>query len=249
VARVPSRRGTPRFTVGLDGSHKLSGTRLDGRKVNLVFDYLHEAEDAARLLFGWRSEHDDLRVAGGGGPPSGGNVPSGGTGPGGQPAVELDDWGLPKTLTAESLKLGADQVAGMNATMGVSPSTPKPEDPPQKTKEQEREEAAKRQRARSLSEMVGIGWAAVDVIAARKLTEVVGKVPVKVSPKQVNDLADATRDTIVEWFGDRELKPWHMMVLLSLAIPISMVLQSPAKPKPEPAQVQAPAASPPLRAV
>jgi hypothetical protein len=169
-----------------------------------------------------------------------------------QPAVELDDWGLPKNLTAETLKLGPDQVAGMNAAMGVGAQpTPKPEDPPQKTREQEREEAAKKQRARSLSEMVGVGWAAVDVIAARKLTELVGKDPVKVSPKQVNELADATRDTISEWFGDRELKPWHMMVLLSLAIPISMVLQSPAKPK-QPAQVQeqAPqAASPPLRAV
>lgn len=77
-----------------------------------------------------------------------------------------------------------------------------------------------------------MGYAAGTVALSRRMVVSAGKEPVNPNPKQVNDLADCTKETLIEWFGDREIKPWQMMFLLTIGIPAAMWLQSP-KVKPE----------------
>lgn len=135
---------------------------------------------------------------------------------------ELDDWGLPMTKPAE-LRMPETVVASVNASMGVTPQTvPKVEEKPK-----DREEAM------MLSELLGTGWAAGTVLLGKKVVDNVGKDPDSVNPdsKQVNKLAKTTTKTIQGWFGDREIKPWIMMVLLTFGIIITMLIQ--AKPKKE----------------
>jgi hypothetical protein len=134
---------------------------------------------------------------------------------------EYDDWGLP----VSSMRASAETVAGLNASLGIAPpgvSTAPPKVDPAKA-------AANSKFAQSLMEMVGMAWATGDVILARRLTENIGKDPVKPNPKQVNDLAESAKETLIGWFGDRNIKPWQMTILLSIGIPLAMMLQSPPK--------------------
>jgi hypothetical protein len=96
-----------------------------------------------------------------------------------------------------------------------------------RVKEEAEKKASRTKHAKSLMGMVGMGWAAGTVAVSRRVITNAGKEPCKPDPKQVNDLADCTRDTFIEWFGDREIKPWQMMFLLTLGIPMAMWLQSP----------------------
>lgn len=106
---------------------------------------------------------------------------------------------------------------------------------PAPTVEEDKEKKLRRAKhAKSLMEMAGMGWAAGTVALSRRVVTNAGKEPVNPNPKQVNDLADCTKETFVEWFGDREIAPWQMMFLLTLGIPMAMWLQSPkSKEKPE----------------
>lgn len=110
------------------------------------------------------------------------------------------------------------------------------------------DKAKKARQAQSLMELTGMGWAAGTVWAGRALTERAGKEPVKPNPKQVNDLADSTKDTLTEWFGDRDIKPWQMTILLTFGIIGSMLIQSPKK-KTLPAASTSAESATPLRSV
>jgi hypothetical protein len=70
---------------------------------------------------------------------------------------------------------------------------------------------------------------------ARKLCERFDKEPLKPDPKQVNDLRDSIKDTLTDWFGDREIQPWQMMILLGIGLPLTMLIQAKkVAPKEEP---------------
>jgi len=139
---------------------------------------------------------------------------------------ELDDWGLPKV---------GDKVA---ASVAQALNLPPPGQPVRDivaTPKEDPDEAAKKQRraknAKSLMDLGGIAFAAGDVMLGRKLCEAVDKEPVTPDPKQVNDLRDSFKETLTEWFGDSEISPWKMTLLLAIGIPISMLIQSKRKPK------------------
>ena len=193
MPRLPDKPGTYRVSQR-NGQWLLSGLRDDGQRIKLRFATDGEAHEMAGKL--WAKPDIDVPTT----------------------TVELDDWGFPKTLSADNLN-------AVNAAVGVSVQ---PQSAPQGAKPEltAAEKAERKKRARSLSEFIGVGYAAGIVFTSRRITENAGKVPVNPSPKQVNDLADSTRDTLQEWFGDREIKPWHMMILLTFAIPASMMLQS-----------------------
>jgi hypothetical protein len=132
----------------------------------------------------------------------------------------LDDWGIP---IVQDMRAAPETVASLNANLGIKPDVPKVD--PIKKQEQTKF-------AHSLMEMIGMAWATGDVMLARRLTEGMGKDPVKPNTKQVNDLAESAKETFVGWFGDRDIKPWQMMILLSIGIPLTMMLQSPLKKLP-----------------
>jgi hypothetical protein len=137
---------------------------------------------------------------------------------------EVDDWGIP---VIGSMRAAPETMGSLNASLGINPTGPA-------TSHKTAEEKAKQSKfAQSMCEMLGMGWATADVALARKITENVGKIPANPNPKQVTDLADSAKETFQGWFGDREIKPWQMMILLSISIPMSMLLQSKPKPKEE----------------
>ena len=133
----------------------------------------------------------------------------------------FDDWGVP---IVQDMRMPPDASATLNANLGIKPPSTTPPPPVDAAKK-----AADSKFAHSLMEMVGMAWATGDVMFARKLTENMGKDPVKPNPKQVNDLAESAKETLIGWFGDRNIKPWQMTILLSIGIPLTMMLQSPPK--------------------
>jgi len=147
--------------------------------------------------------------------------------------TKLDDWGVLIRVTPETIASVASAVGVPVATGPVVATTlPTTVAKVETTKEADEKRIKRAKHAKSMAEMGGIAYAAGDVWLARRITSAAGKEPVKPNPTQVNDLADVTKDMITEWFGDRDIKPWQMMLLLSFGIPIAMLLQSPkAKPK------------------
>lgn len=137
-------------------------------------------------------------------------------------AQALDDFGLPPLFVSPAVVASAAPPTPVAQPLAASGDIVKVA----------QDKAKKARQAQSLMELIGMGWAAGTVWGGRRLTERAGKEPVKPNPKQVNDLADSTKDTLTEWFGDRDIKPWQMTILLTLAIPASMLIQSPKK-KPE----------------
>ena len=149
--------------------------------------------------------------------------------------VTLDDFGLPVTPA-----IGEDTLQAVGASMGVPIQSSTPQATQPKPPDPENQMKAK-QRAKPICEFLGVGVASADVWVARKLTTSIGKVPVNPSSKQVAGLAVAWQDAFNEIIADRTIGPWTMAILLSLALPASMMLQSPKK---EPEK-----AGEPLRAV
>jgi hypothetical protein len=151
---------------------------------------------------------------------------------------QTDDWGLPirvsdATVASVSKSLGLDSLplpVPANGTNGVMSVPAVETEAARKEKQDKKDRQAKS--AKSLMEMIGIAGAAGDVLLARKLCEKANKDPVKPNPTQVNDLADSIKGTLTEWFGDRDIKPWQMMILLALGIPMTMLIQSKKKALP-----------------
>jgi hypothetical protein len=138
---------------------------------------------------------------------------------------EADFWGPPEVATERNANLNAS--IGLGAPIVSAP-------PPTTTAEEVEKKAKRAKNAKSLMELTGVGWAAGSVWVGRAACERFEKDAPNPNPRQVNDLADVTKETLSEWFGDRDIKPWMMMFLLTLGIPVSMLLQArPRKPTKE----------------
>ena len=214
MARTADKPGTYRV-YERNGGFVLSGVRTNGERAKLRdLPSRAEAERLAKDLFGLSNT-----VASGIGP-----IPSMPQSP-----TPVDDWGLPIRVSAETVA-SVQQSFGLGGT-----NTPPVTGPnPVSAKETEEKKIRRAKQAKSLMELAGISFAAGDVWLARRVTTNLGREPVNPNPKQVNDLADATKETLVDWFGDREVKPWQMMFLLAIGIPISMLIQSPKAKQIEP---------------
>lgn len=221
MTRTADKPGTYRVRQK-GGEWVVSGVRNTGQRVRLRAHSPDEAERLAVGVFG----------AGGGiGPilhPQDVPAKSGVAADAGP--IPVDDWGFPVRVSADVASTVAASFNLPNSSVGgLVPGPVQPTD-----KEELAKKAHRAKYAKSLMEMAGMGYAAGTVMVARRVVTNGGKEPVNPNPKQVQDLADCTKETFIEWFGDREIKPWQMMFLLTLGIPIAMWLQSPkTKVQPE----------------
>ena len=196
------------------GTVILSGVKLNGERVKIPGLSRQDASEIAAKLFP---------------SPMADSVPLAVPGPWSAPAAprsDLDDFFNDPTWKDSGVQpLRPEFRSALNDSMNVG-------QPPIATAASpiDAEKRAKQaKQAKSLMELAGVGWAAGSVWMGRQTCERFDKEPPSPNPKQVNDLADVTKETFAEWFGDREVKPWQMMFLLTIGIPISMVLQ--AKPR------------------
>lgn len=219
MARKPDEPGKYRIKRKLDGTWWLGGLQKSGKRVRSSFESEKEARDAARVLF---PQSPPVVVTAPREPPK-------------------DDWGLP-------IAIGDSTAAAFNANLGVPPPPPPiPEGAPPEPAPPDPDEAAKREKqkkqnlenAKSLCEMLGIGWAAADVWAGNRVIEWRGKEPVRPAPSQVKGVANAMSIALQSTFGDMEVGPWTMCFLLTLALPCAMVMSATKdKPKVEPSTDQ-----------
>ena len=212
MARVADQPGTYRVLNRKAGGVLLSGVRNNGERVKVKFTSKGEADSfaASSGLFSGKSEAPKPDW------------------------TQTDDWGFPLRVS-ETSAASVGVKLGLNKPPDAIPSTSLAVTPKSESATEREESRAKRaSKAKSLAEMIGMAGAMGDVMLATRLTEAAGKVPVKVNPTQVKDLADSLKETIVEWFGDRDIKPWQMTILLALGIPLTMLLQS--KPVEKPAE-------------
>lgn len=212
--RQPDKPGAYRIRRKVDGSWWLGGLQTNGKRVRMSLGSEGEAKRTADVLF--------PRTAPSPAPPLRQFVPAGG----------LDDWGLP-------LSVGPDVAATVNDTLGVKPAPllpPPPATPvfdagslPTPDPIDDKAKAESRERAKTLCELLGVGWAMADVAVAKRMTEWMGKEPINPSVSQVNSLAKAAKTAFVDLLGDMEVGKWTMLFLLSAALPASMLIQ--AKPR------------------
>ncbi len=216
MARTADKPGTWRVKQR-GGYYVLSGVDQSGNRVKLTKSSRLEAESLGATIFGNGTVTPLVT------PP----VSASHIGPIPVAPLQLDDFGLPITL-----RVSPETVASVQQSFGIGgvaqPSSVKTEIP---AKELEEKRVKRAKQAKSLMELAGISFAAGDVWLARRVCDRAGKEPVNPNPRQVNDLAEVTKETLAEWFGDREVKPWQMMFLLAIGIPISMLIQSPKKAK------------------
>lgn len=217
MARRPDEPGKYRIKRKLDGTWWLGGLQKTGKRVRASFGTEREAKEAARTLF---PQSPPVAVS-----PAPREPPT-------------DDWGLP-------IAIGDSTAAAFNANLGVPLPPVNPDVPPIPVVDPD--EAAKREKqkkqnienAKSLCEMLGIGWAAADVWAGNRIIEWRGKEPVKPAPSQVKGVANAMSIALQSTFGDMEVGPWTMCFLLTLALPCAMVMSATKdKPKLEPSTDQ-----------
>lgn len=213
MARPPDKPGTWRVKQR-GGEYVLSGVDQNGKRIKLTKSSRMEAESLGASIFG---KPVAVSFA-----PAFSNPD---IGPSQSTPPQLDDFGLPITL-----RVSPETVASVQQSFGLGAGQPQPTVAAQPTPKEVEEKKVKRaKQAKSLMELAGISFAAGDVWLARKVCDRAGKEPVNPNPRQVNDLAEVTKETLAEWFGDREVKPWQMMFLLAIGIPISMLIQSPKK--------------------
>ncbi len=194
--------------AGPDGKYRLRGRRLDGKTLSIKVGSLTEGHTLGQSLFkGVQHTARPLTV----------------TLPGAVPDdIPLDDFGLPVGLKLPQV---SPETVASTAPPGAAASTPTT-----LKKETERNTNAK-----TLSELIGLGAAAGVAISATKFLEARYEVVPKPSKKHLSDLADNVKKGLTDMFGDREVGPWTMALLLILGIPIAMWLQSSEpKKKPEP---------------
>jgi hypothetical protein len=221
MPRTPDKPGTFRVKATTDGRYRLTGVRLDGSRVNLRANTRNEAEGLSRTLFPPPPQIPQASVAGSfvAKPPEQLNGP--------------DDWGnIP-------LRVSQQTVASVAAASGIVPPPPPTNAPSivadaEAKLKGEKDKEARLKRAKSLAELLGVGYSAGVVYTARKqLAKRDYDVP-RSNIKQNNMLADEFRDAITETFGDREVGSWTMVLLLTLGIPLSLWLQAEKK---KPAQL------------
>jgi hypothetical protein len=195
------QRGEFRVT-GKEGNYRLSGVRADGKRVTMPVTSLTEGHTLGQSIFqGAKHAARPAPVV---------------TVPGATPD-QLDDFGLPVGLKLP--QVSTDTIANM----APAPQTTTGNIVPKKDSE-------RNTNAKSLAELIGVGAAAGVAIASTKFLEARYEVVPKPSKKHLNDLADNVRKGFADLFGDREVGPWTMVLLLTLGIPIAMWLQS-SEPK------------------
>jgi len=201
--RKPSKPGTFRI-LDKGGTVTLSGTKLNGDKVRIPLLSRQDAQDIAAKLF----------------PAVVGILPN-------LPLAAPIEFRSPTPLSLDDFwgSSTPEGTANLNASMGISP-IPSVTPPPVVNTDDIEKKAKRAKNAKSLMELAGVGWAAGSVWVGRAACERFEKDPPNPNPRQVNDLADVTKETLSEWFGDRDIKPWMMMFLLTLGIPVSMLLQA-----------------------
>lgn len=234
-----------------DGDWLLSGITLAGKRIRQRHGSEIEALRAGATLF--------RREEPGAVPPA---VATPTTQPSAPPTTSpLDDWGLPRV--DELRAANVNKIFGLPGP-GAQPAAP-PVDEVAKARKAAEEKAAAEvanklkaknvERYRELCDLLGIGYVMGVRVGSEWLTRRVGKEPVKTSKGHVTKLQEYTRDTLVDLIGERQLKPWQMMVLLTVAMPVSMMIQSPRIDRPQPLSTAAPGsataqpASPGLKSV
>lgn len=214
MARPPDKPGTYRVKPK-GGMFVLSAVDAGGKRIKLEVSSREQGERLARDILGINDRVDN--PLGGIGTIQQSSAPA--------PQTTLDDFGLPINL-----KVSPETVASVQQSFGLGAGvTPTPQTQTPTPKEVEDKKVKRAKQAKSLMELAGISFAAGDVWIARKVCDRAGKEAVNPNPRQVNDLAEVTKETLADWFGDREVKPWQMMFLLAIGIPISMLIQSPKK--------------------
>lgn len=203
--------------VDRGGTHMLSGVKVSGERVKIPGLTRDDAEAIAARLF-----------------PTIGGIPN-------MPLLAPEPFRMATASpfdddafwSSTAAKPTPEVTASLNASMGIKPGPTIPLPATVLTAEEQEKKAARAKNAKSLMELVGVAGAAGDVMLGKKACEFFDKDPsVNPSPRQVNDLADSIKETLTGWFGDREIKPWQMMMLLAIGIPAAMVIQAkPAKPK------------------
>jgi len=199
------------------GTHMLSGVKVSGERVKIPGLTFADAEAIAARLF-----------------PTIGMIPN-------LPLVAPEPFRMATASpfdddafwSSSAAKPSAETTANLNASMGIKPGPTIPLPSTVLTAEEQEKKAARAKNAKSLMELIGVAGAAGDIMLGKKACEFFDKDPtINPSPRQVNDLADSIKETLTGWFGDREIKPWQMMMLLAIGIPAAMVIQAkPAKPK------------------
>jgi len=197
------------------GEWKLSGVTQQGRRVRLAFNSEIAAKRTADTLFPSRRSQD---------------MPISTTAP------VLDDWGLPSQVPGLPT-IDVNVAGAVNGAMGINPQPdvaaeetiplPEPEEDPETKKKREQSVA----RAKSLCEFFGIAYAAGVAQGAKKICVVAHREPVNPSAKAVGELGKAATTAFQELVGDWEVGPWTMLLLLTFAMPLSMLLQSRPLPK------------------
>ncbi len=223
--RQPDPPGKYRIKRQPNGAWLLSGVSQSGRRIRIPGLTFDDAEKTAGEIFGHVpgqtvANNPPGVIAPITGPPLSTSSKGG----------ELDDFGLPMGVsvnTAASVNSAFGVTPAFQSTLAGANATAKPSVVVDTGESEKKVKRAKQ--AKSLMELAGVSWAAGSVWAGKRMTEASGKDAVNPNPKQVNDLADCTKETFVEWFGDRDIKPWQMMVLLTLGIPLSIFIQSPKK--------------------
>lgn len=213
AGRKPDAPGKYRIKLQNDGRFLLSGVSKSGKRLRFPGLSYGDAERTGVEVFGVDADAPLAPLAGDKPPVT----PS-----------PVNDWGFPLA------SMSVDTAAQVNSSLGVS-SIPGAAPVIAAITPVDDESAAKRvkraKQAKSLMELAGVSWAAGSVWVGRRMTDAADKEPVSPNPRQVNDLADCTKETLTEWFGDREVKPWQMMFLLTLGIPLSIFIQSPRRKK------------------
>lgn len=219
MARTADKPGSWRILGKGEDNLTLSGVNSEGKRVKVPGLTRQQANEYAKSLF--RST------------PTATTVP--------EPLIQtvneqLDDWGVPFTVSAQTVQVHAPAPSPPPAPSTPIPTIPKVDGatptPATPTLEQKLDSNTKGKRAaqaKSLMELVGVAFAAGDVWVGRRLCDAIDSDAVMPNQRQVNDLRDVTTETLTEMFGDKEVKPWQMMILLALGIPLSMLLQSPKK--------------------
>lgn len=203
--RQPDKPGTYRIRPSKHGTGvRLSGLTLNGRRIRMDDISDAAARSIAATLFP-KPETPPMAA------------------PQSLPSEATDDWGFP-------IRVSEDTISSVASTLNIpDPNKPPEVKPPVPTAEEIAKKEQRAKNAKSLMDMAGIAGSFGIVLVSKRITEAADKEPVNPDPKQVKDLRESIRETLTDLFGESEIAPWQMMILLALGIPISMLLQSPRK--------------------
>lgn len=211
----PNPPGTFTVKPRRDGGYLLTGTRPDGSRHRMKVASLTEGHTLGQSMF-QGVQHRPAAV---------GSVTSPAQRPG-----PVDDFGVPADFALP--QVSPETVAA--GAPGAAPPVPPPPTPEQLAARavDDARQAERKRQAKTVAEMIGLGVTAGEIFVVRKALEARYEDVPKANPKQMNEMANAIRDGIAESFGNREVGPWTMALMLAIGIPVGMWLQS-SKPRPK----------------